>query len=237
MTPVGRHCRSTAERRLIVSDSAEISAVPFRAKEALTAAALGSTMVLFDPIRGETNLVAAAASATTEQLAFLIRHTSGFVNIVVSQHDCERLQLPPMWPLANAAPRRNLAVSVDAVVGVGTGISAADRAHTIRTVADPGAVAADLSRPGHVVPVIAHDPAWSAMFGITPTYGAPEAVVDLMRVARLQPLGALCELVSPVDETRMADETEGLAFARNHALTYLSTFDVLATVGSHACPS
>ncbi|MBC2637661.1 MULTISPECIES: 3,4-dihydroxy-2-butanone-4-phosphate synthase [unclassified Rhodococcus (in: high G+C Gram-positive bacteria)] len=218
------------ERRPAAADRTGSAAALHRVERATAAAAAGRALVLADPVRGETNLVLAAELASTELLAFMIRHTSGFVKVTVSVPDCERLQLPPMWPLAGHAPRCNLAVSVDAVEGVGTGISAADRAHTIRTIADPATVAFDLARPGHVVPVIAHDPSPSVL-GIPSAYGAPDAVVDLMRAAGLRPLGALCELVSPADETVMADETEGVAFARRHSLAHLSILDVAATVG------
>ncbi|WP_186301110.1 3,4-dihydroxy-2-butanone-4-phosphate synthase [Rhodococcus sp. WB9] len=178
--------------------------------------ARGKTIVLFDPACGESNLVVAAEHATTESVAFMIRHTSGFVKVAVPEEDCVRLQLPQMWQLVQSAESSIPSVTVDAVEGIGTGISAADRAHTIRTIADPRTDSSALSRPGHVAPLIARGAG----------SGMAESVVRLMRSAGVRPMGALCELVSPVDATRMANKEESLGFASDHALTFLSVFDV-----------
>lgn len=186
-----------------------------RVRRAAAAVAAGRTIVLLDPARGESRLVVAAEHATTESLAFMIRHTSGYVEVAVPEEDCERLHLPCMWPFGDASGSVP-AVTVDAVEGVTTGISAADRAHTIRTIADPRTGPSALSRPGHVAPVIARNGG----------AGFAESVVQLMKVAGVRPMAALCEPVSPVDPTRMATEEESIDFATDHALTFLSVFDL-----------
>ena len=208
---------------------AEISCMPrldprctvqARVERAVADIAAGESIVLFDPACGEASLVVAAEFATTESLAFMIRHTSGFVKVAVPEEDCVRLQLPQMWQLVASAVSSIPAVTVDAVEGIGTGISAADRAHTIRTIADPRTVPSGLSRPGHVAPVIARNAG----------SGIAETIVRLVQAANMRPMAAMCELVSPIDATRMASEGEVSDFARDHALTYLSVSDVAMRV-------
>lgn len=191
-------------------------AVQARVERAVADIAAGKSIVLFDPVCGEASLVVAAEFATTESLAFMIRHTSGFVKVAVPEEDCVRLQLPQMWQLVAPAVSSIPAVTVDAVEGIGTGISAADRAHTVRTIADPRTVPSGLSRPGHVAPIIARNAG----------SGTAETIVRLGQAAGVRPMAAMCELVSPIDATRMANEGEGSDFARDHALTFLSVFDV-----------
>lgn len=108
--------------------------------------------------RGSGGLVAPADDITTETMAFLVRAGSGFVQVTVTGETCERLQLPPMvWPAPPGA-RGDQCVSVDAAHGISTGISASDRALTARLLAAPTTRAAELTRPGHVVPVLVRDP-------------------------------------------------------------------------------
>ncbi|MDR7173031.1 3,4-dihydroxy-2-butanone 4-phosphate synthase [Nocardia kruczakiae] len=188
-----------------------------RVEQAAADLAAGRSIVLFDPTCGEANLVAAAEFVTTDSVAFMVHYTSGFVKVAVPEEDCVRLLLPPMWQFGGFDASSVPAVTVDAVEGTGTGISAADRARTIRTIADPRTVPTALSRPGHVAPIIARRGG----------SGVAESVVQLMRVAGLRPMAALCELVSPTDPTRMADEQESIDFARDHALTFVSVFDAV----------
>ncbi|WP_157172048.1 3,4-dihydroxy-2-butanone-4-phosphate synthase [Nocardia higoensis] len=188
-----------------------------RVEQAVADLASGRSIVLFDPRRGEASLVAAAEFVTTASVAFMVRYASGFVKVAVPEEDCVRLLLPPMWQFGGFDASSVPAVTVDAVAGTGTGISAADRAQTIRTIADPVTVPTALSRPGHVAPIIARR-------GGT---GVAETVVRLVRAAGLRPMAALCELVSPADPTRMADERDSIDFARDHALTFVSVFDAV----------
>ncbi|MDV7352011.1 3,4-dihydroxy-2-butanone-4-phosphate synthase [Rhodococcus oxybenzonivorans] len=194
--------------------------VQARVERAVADINAGKLIVLFDPACGEASLVVAAEFATIESLAFMIRHTSGLVKVAIPEEDCVRLQLPQMWQLVASVVSSIPAVTVDAAEGIGTGISAADRAHTIRTIADPRTVPSGLSRPGHVAPVIARNAG----------SGLAETIVRLVQAANMRPMAAMCELVSPIDATRMANEEEGSDFARDHALTYLSVFDVAMRV-------
>src|SRR5690606_38860892 len=105
----------------------------------------------------EGDLIFAAEKATPELVAFMVRHTSGYICVPLTDADADRLDLPPMYRVNQDRRGTAYTVTVDAREGISTGISAADRAHTIRLLADPDTVDADLSRPGHVVPLRAKD--------------------------------------------------------------------------------
>jgi 3,4-dihydroxy 2-butanone 4-phosphate synthase/GTP cyclohydrolase II len=137
----------------------------------------------------EGDVILAAATATTQWMAWTIRHTSGYICAPMSESRADRLGLPLMVA-DNRDPRRTAyTVTVDAAEGVTTGISAADRAHTIRTLAREGSIASDFTRPGHVVPLRARQG------GVLVRGGHTEAAVDLCRLAGLAPVGAIGELV------------------------------------------
>lgn len=100
-------------------------------------------------------LVGCAGTATTTQLAFIVRHSTGFVQVALHERDCDRLVLPELTPSSRLASSAGYGqcVTVDAAVGTTTGISGADRARTARILADPRSVPDDFTRPGHVVPI------------------------------------------------------------------------------------
>ena len=137
----------------------------------------------------EGDVILAAATVTTEWMAWTIRYTSGYICVPMPETRADRLGLPPMVA-DNRDPRRTAyTVTVDAAEGVSTGISAADRAHTIRLLAQEGSTASDFIRPGHVVPLRAKEG------GVLDRGGHTEAAVDLCRLAGLAPVGAIGELV------------------------------------------
>jgi 3,4-dihydroxy 2-butanone 4-phosphate synthase/GTP cyclohydrolase II len=137
----------------------------------------------------EGDVILAAATVTTDWMAWTIRYTSGYICAPMPEVCADRLGLPLMVA-DNRDPRRTAyTVTVDAAAGVTTGISAADRAHTIRLLAQEGSTASDFIRPGHVVPLRARDG------GVLVRGGHTEAAVDLCRLAGLSPVGAIGELV------------------------------------------
>lgn len=138
----------------------------------------------------EGDVILAAETATQEWLAWTIRHTSGFVCAPMTDEIADRLELPVMVPNSQDARGTNYTISVDAADKVSTGISAADRAHTLRVLADPEATPASLIRPGHILPLRA------VAGGVLERAGHTEAAVDLMRIAGLQPVGAIAEIVA-----------------------------------------
>ncbi|APU14522.1 MULTISPECIES: bifunctional 3,4-dihydroxy-2-butanone-4-phosphate synthase/GTP cyclohydrolase II [Actinoalloteichus] len=170
----------------------------------------------------EGDLIFAAAKATPELVAFMVRHTSGYLCVPLTEQDCARLDLPPMYHSNQDRRGTAYAVTVDAKDGVTTGISAADRSHTIRLLADPEATASDLLRPGHVVPLRAKEG------GVLRRPGHTEAAVDLARLAGLHPAGVLCEIVSQKDEGEMARREELEVFAAEHDLALISIADLVA---------
>jgi 3,4-dihydroxy 2-butanone 4-phosphate synthase/GTP cyclohydrolase II len=211
--------------------------------DARTGALAGAPSISLDPVEGaiadiaagkavivvddsdredEGDLIFAAEQATAELLAFTVRYGSGYVCVALTEQDAGRLDLPPMY--ASNQDRRGTAyaVTVDAREGVSTGISASDRAHTIRLLAAEQTGPQDLSRPGHVVPLRARDG------GVLRRPGHTEAAVDLATLSGLRPAGVLCEVVSELNPTEMARRGELRRFADEHGLTMISIADLIA---------
>lgn len=169
----------------------------------------------------EGDLIFAAEKATPELLAFMVRYTSGYICVPLTEIDCDRLDLPPMYHTNQDRRGTAYAVTVDARDGVSTGISAKDRAHTIRLLADPDTKPTDFTRPGHVVPLRAKEG------GVLRRPGHTEAAVDLARMAGLRPAGVLCEIVSQKDDGDMARREELEIFAAEHDLALISIEDLI----------
>jgi 3,4-dihydroxy 2-butanone 4-phosphate synthase / GTP cyclohydrolase II len=184
--------------------------------------AAGKAVVVVDDAdrENEGDLIFAAELATPALVAFMVRHTSGFICVPMTEAECDRLDLPPMFHTNQDKRLTAYTVTVDAREGVSTGISAADRAHTINLLAAPDTGPADLSRPGHVVPLRAREG------GVLRRPGHTEAAVDLPRLAGLRPAGVLCEIVN--DDGTMARLPELTAFAQEHGLTMISIADLIA---------
>jgi 3,4-dihydroxy 2-butanone 4-phosphate synthase/GTP cyclohydrolase II len=170
----------------------------------------------------EGDLIFAAARATPELLAFMVRYTSGYVCVSLTGEDCDRLDLPPMYHTNQDKRGTAYTVTVDAREGITTGISAADRAHTIRLLADPNAKSVDFVRPGHVVPLRAKEG------GVLRRPGHTEASVDLARMAGLPAAGVLCEIVSAKESGDMARREELEVFAAEHDLALITIADLIA---------
>jgi len=160
-------------------------------EEALEALRAGLPVLVTDDEdrENEGDVILAAATATTKWLAWTIRHTSGYICTPMPESWADRLGLPLMVADNRDPLRTAYTVTVDAAQGVTTGISAADRALTIRILAQEDSTASDFIRPGHVVPLRAKDG------GVLVRGGHTEAAVDLCRLAGLTPVGAIGELV------------------------------------------
>ncbi|WP_168581264.1 3,4-dihydroxy-2-butanone-4-phosphate synthase [Gephyromycinifex aptenodytis] len=160
-------------------------------EEALDALRQGRPVLVLDDVgrENEGDVVLAAQTLTEEWMAWTIRHSSGYICAPMTDAVADRLDLPPMVT-DNQDPRRTAyTITCDAASGVSTGISAADRAHTLRVLADPEALPSDLIRPGHMVPLRARPG------GVLERAGHTEASVDLCRLAGLSPVGGIGELV------------------------------------------
>ena len=138
----------------------------------------------------EGDVVLAAEFASQEWLAWLVRNSSGFICAPMTNEIADRLELPVMV-VNNEDPRgTNYTVSVDAADRISTGISAADRAHTLRVLANPNSTPASVHRPGHIMPLRARDG------GVRERDGHTEATIDLLKLAGLTPVGVISEIVA-----------------------------------------
>jgi 3,4-dihydroxy 2-butanone 4-phosphate synthase/GTP cyclohydrolase II len=173
----------------------------------------------------EGDIIFAAEHATRELLAFTIRYSSGVICASMDDERADALELPPMTAVNQDRKGTAFTVSVDAREGISTGISAADRAHTIRLLSDPATGAADLTRPGHVFPLRAKPG------GVLERPGHTEAAVDLARLAGLTPIGVLVEVVN--DDGSMARLPELRVFAAEHKLALISIADLIAYRTAH----
>jgi 3,4-dihydroxy 2-butanone 4-phosphate synthase / GTP cyclohydrolase II len=168
----------------------------------------------------EGDIIFAAVHATPALLAFTVRYSSGVICAPMDEPRADALGLPPMTAVNEDRKGTAFTVTVDARHGVTTGISAADRAHTLRLLADPATGAGDLSRPGHVFPLRARPG------GVLERPGHTEAAVDLARLAGLPAVGALVEIVN--DDGTMARLPDLLGFAARHGLAIISIADLIA---------
>ena len=187
-----------------------------RVERAIADVAAGRPVVVVDDAdrENEGDIIFAACKATPELLAFAIRYTSGVICVPMLGEDLDRLQLPLMTTQNNERMRTAFTVSVDARDGVSTGISAADRARTVRTLVDSATEPYELVRPGHIFPLR------YAAGGVRRRPGHTEAAVDLARLAGLPPAGVLSEVVN--DDGTMTRLPGLRAFADEHGLALIS---------------
>lgn len=180
--------------------------------EVIAAIARGEMVVLVDDEdrENEGDLIMAAEHVTAEKLAFIIRHTSGVVVAPLTGERCDDLRLPMMVDHNTESHRTAFTVSVDLLEGTSTGISAADRALTIRALANRSVGYQAFARPGHVFPLRAREG------GVLKRAGHTEAAVDLARLAGCEPAGVICEIQN--DDGTMARLPQLIEFCREHKL-------------------
>ena len=160
--------------------------------EALEALRAGRPVIVADDENRENegDVVLSAQLATPEWIAWTVRWSSGFICAPMPAEWADRLDLPPMVEVNEDARGTAYTVSVDAADRVSTGISASDRAHTLNVLADPDSTPTSVIRPGHILPLRAVDG------GVRERGGHTEAAVELMRLAGLEPVGAIAEVVA-----------------------------------------
>ena len=160
-------------------------------EDAIAAIGRGEIVVVVDDEdrENEGDLIMAAEFATPEAIAFFLHHTSGFICASITTERAQELELGAMVAENTESMRTAFLVSIDAIEGTSTGISAADRALTLRALVGPATRPADLARPGHILPLEARDG------GVLKRAGHTEAAVDLARLAGCAPVGVLCEIV------------------------------------------
>jgi len=196
--------------------------MPHSVTEAIESIARGEIVIVTDDDdrENEGDLVCAASLCTPEKMAFIIRNSCGIVCAPVTTTDARRLNLQPMVA-ANEAPHGTaFTVSVDVRHGLTTGISAEQRANTVRGLANGNLGPEDFVRPGHVFPLIARDG------GVLMRSGHTEAAVDLCKLAGLPPVGVICELANDDGTVMAGPQIE--VFAAKHGLKRISVADLIA---------
>jgi 3,4-dihydroxy 2-butanone 4-phosphate synthase/GTP cyclohydrolase II len=177
-------------------------------------------VVVDDPSReNEGDLAIAAQFATPEAINFMATHARGLICLGLTEERCDALGLRPMTDHNEARLGTAFTVSVEAREGVTTGISAADRSHTIQVAIDPKATPRDLVQPGHVFPLRARDG------GVLRRAGQTEASVDLARLAGLAPAGVICEIMN--EDGTMARLADLVPYCERHGLKLVSVGDLI----------
>ncbi len=193
-------------------------------EEAVQRLARGEMVVVVDDEdrENEGDLILAADRVTPEAVNFMARNARGLICVALTRDRCERLDLPLMVESNRntSAHETAFCVSVEARRGTTTGISAHDRAATVRALIDPETAPDDLLRPGHMFPLRARNG------GVLKRAGHTEAAVDLARLAGLTPAGVLCEVMD--DDGQMARLPRLVEFAREHGLAMLTVADLIA---------
>ena len=183
----------------------------------------GKLVIVADDERRENegDLVCAADRVTPETINFMATHGRGLICLTLMPERCQALGLPQMAEANTEAHETAFTVSVDAATrfGVTTGISAADRAATVRVAIDPSTVPSDLRRPGHVFPLRARPG------GVLQRVGQTEASVDLARLAGLYPAGVICEILN--DDGTMARRADLERVATRHGLTFITVAELV----------
>ena len=181
-------------------------------EDIIAAISRGELVIMVDDEdrENEGDLIMAAQFATPEKIAFIVRHTSGVIVAPLTGERCDDLRLPLMVDNNTESHRTAFTISVDLLEGTTTGISAADRAATLRALADPKVAHAAFARPGHIFPLRAREG------GVLKRAGHTEASVDLARLAGCEPAGIICEIQN--DDGTMSRLPDLKKFAKQHGL-------------------
>ncbi|MBA1348057.1 MULTISPECIES: 3,4-dihydroxy-2-butanone-4-phosphate synthase [Rhizobium] len=191
-------------------------------EDAISAIASGKMVVVVDDQNRENegDIVVAADAVTPETIAFMMTHARGLVCIAMEGERLDALDIPLMVPNNTESHKTAFTVSVDYLKGTTTGISAADRAATVRALVDDRAKPADFARPGHIFPLRANPR------GVLGRPGHTEAAIDLARLAGRVPAGVICEVAN--DDGTMSRLPELTLFAERHNLPLVTIEDLIA---------
>ena len=182
----------------------------------------GKMVILVDDEdrENEGDLIFAADHVTPEKINFMAKHARGLICLAMTSEDLERLNIPMMVKQNTSRFHTAFTVSIEAAKGVTTGISAADRAHTIAVAMNPTSKPSDLVMPGHIFPLRAREG------GVLVRAGQTEGSVDLVRLAGLRPASVICEIMN--DDGSMASMGDLIPFAKEHGLRIVSIADLIA---------
>ncbi len=186
--------------------------------------AAGKPVVLYDREQCAATLVIAAATASADVVAFAVRHGSGLLAVALPEQDCDRVGLTPMIGAAQRSSLGDARVTVDAAEGISTGISAADRARTVRLLGRPETKPDDLHRPRHVKTTAVRPSCCSCGRPSAPSIAA--VALELVRTSGLHPAAALTHLVH-TDSAELLDYDDALRFGHIYGLQVADSLEVL----------
>lgn len=189
--------------------------------DAIAAIARGEIVVVVDDLdrENEGDLVIASEAITPQAIAFMMNNARGLICVAMQGERLDELEIPLMVPRNTEVLKTAFTVSVDYLPETTTGISAADRAATVRALVKPGSRPEEFARPGHIFPLRAHPN------GVLSRPGHTEAAVDLTRLAGLSPSGVICEVAN--DDGTMARLPDLEVFAKRHGLLVITIEDLI----------
>lgn len=190
-------------------------------EDAVRALARGEMVVVVDDQdrENEGDIVVAAETVTPQHIAFMMNHARGLVCVAMEGERLDSLDIPLMVANNTESLKTAFTVSVDYIPGTSTGISAADRAATVRALMDENSRPDEFARPGHIFPLRAHPQ------GVTARPGHTEAAVELSRLAGLKPAGVICEVAN--DDGTMSRLPDLVRFAERHGLLLVTIEDLI----------
>jgi 3,4-dihydroxy 2-butanone 4-phosphate synthase len=193
-------------------------------EDALEALARGRMIVVVDDEdrENEGDIIAASQSVTAETIAFMMNHARGLICVAMEGDRLDALDIPLMVPRNTESHKTAFTISVDYIPGTTTGISASDRAATVKALVDAHTQPDDFARPGHIFPLRAHPN------GVVARPGHTEAAVDLCRLAGLEPSGVICEVAK--EDGTMARLPDLLEFAARHEMPLITIADLISHV-------
>lgn len=193
-----------------------------RIEDAIEAISRGEMVIVVDDEdrENEGDIIAASDSITPQQIAFMMNHARGLICVAMPGERLDALDIPLMVSRNTESLKTAFTVSVDYIPGTTTGISAADRAKTVRALVSEGSRPEDFARPGHIFPLRANPQ------GVLGRTGHTEAAVDLCRLAGKYPCGTICEVAN--DDGTMARLPQLEVFAERHGLLVVTIKDLVA---------
>ncbi|AFL50443.1 3,4-dihydroxy-2-butanone 4-phosphate synthase RibB [Sinorhizobium fredii USDA 257] len=193
-------------------------------EDAIAVLARGGMIVAVDDEdrENEGDIIVASEAVTPETIAFMMKHARGLICVAMEGRRLDALEIPLMVPQNTELHKTAFTVSVDYLPGTTTGISAADRAATVKALVDPAAQPAEFARPGHIFPLRAHPN------GVLGRPGHTEAAIELARLAGKAPSGVICEVAN--DDGTMARLPELIVFAETHGMPLITIKDLIKFV-------
>ncbi|QJC34910.1 3,4-dihydroxy-2-butanone-4-phosphate synthase [Enterobacteriaceae endosymbiont of Donacia piscatrix] len=198
----------------------EFGNIETRVKNAINSLKKGKGILILDDKKreNESDIVFSAEKISIDSIAFSIRNGSGIICLCITDFLRKKLKLPMMVKKNTNFYKTGFTVSIEAAKGISTGVSAKDRFTTIKTAIADHVVPTDLHKPGHVFPLRAVDG------GLSKRQGHTEATIDLLKIAKMKPVGVLCELTNK--NGTMANKFDTISFAKKNKMIVITINDI-----------